>query len=368
MTDQIANLETQRTDESPPPRTARCYTYCRNVLIGILSCLRYRSVQLYRKVTAKHIDENKNLTDESNIQIVKLQEEIELLKQKNNSLRDEASNYQVLLSSMTSYRLADDDQNNSVYLTEDINKLYDRISKFVTNLKKGVNLHKNEVSVLMQKYDITTKGLEIQLVKEVLKRLVIDTIINMADTYFKSDKSDNFQLEKDIINPLSSLLNNFHKLSNERSGSSDIIKAVPTKVRQQMYMVLGNLAFSNIIYEEEKILEHPFISNSKKELINTINQYRTINDDSKRKEIENQVSALIRDVISIFYFRRYIQEPIVEYTWIENNKPIDPLTMDGIWNDDIGDLVVKFCSFPLFGTELENLDKMKIYTRARVIT
>ncbi|CAG8846862.1 14763_t:CDS:1, partial [Racocetra persica] len=69
----------------------------------------------------------KVLTDDLSKQIVKLQE-IELLKQKNNFLKDEASNYQVALSRTTSYRLADDDQNNSVYLTEDINKLYDKVS------------------------------------------------------------------------------------------------------------------------------------------------------------------------------------------------------------------------------------------------
>ncbi|CAG8744806.1 28651_t:CDS:1, partial [Racocetra persica] len=151
------------------------------------------------------------------------------------------------------------------------------------------------------------------------------------------------------------------------SGSNDIMKAIPTKVRQQIYMVLGNLAFSDVTCEEGN-LEHSFISNSNKQLINTINQYRTINDASKRREIEKQASALIRDVISIFYFRRHIQEPIVDYMWIENNKPFDPLFMDGIWDDsDVSNLVVQFCSFPLFGSELEDPEKMKVYTRARVI-
>ncbi|CAG8522397.1 22594_t:CDS:1 [Cetraspora pellucida] len=364
MADPDRDLEMQRT-EGIPSRIYGYYMCCRSVLIDIFS-------YLYNKVTAKRVDENKTLIDDLSQQVVKLQKEIELLKQKNNSLKDEASNYQVALSKMTSYRLADDDQNNSVYLTEDINKLYDKVSKFVTNLKKGVSIHESEVSELMKQYkcntEVASENLDIRLVKEVLKRLVIETIINMVNAYFKFDKSDKFHLEKDIINPLSPLLNNFYKLSNERSGSSDIIKAIPTKVRQQIYMVLGNLAFSDVTCEDG-ILEHPFISNSKKQLINTMNQYRTINDVSKRREIENQASALIRDVISIFYFRRHIQEPIVDYMWIENNKPFDPLFMDGIWDDnDVSDSVVQFCSFPLFGSELGDLNKMQVYTRARVIT
>ncbi|CAG8696789.1 16165_t:CDS:2, partial [Racocetra persica] len=83
-----------------------------------------------------------------------------------------------------------------------------------------------------------------------------------------------------------------------------------------------------------------------------------------------QASALVRDVISIFYFRRFAQEPIVDYAWVENDELIDSLTMIGTcaWDgDEMDELVVQFCSFPLFGIELEDQGKRKIYTPARVI-
>ncbi|CAG8737490.1 12099_t:CDS:1, partial [Gigaspora rosea] len=196
----------------------------------------------------------------------------------------------------------------------------------------------------------------IQLAKEVLKRLVIDTIIDAYECH----KSNNSCLENEIINNLKQLLDKLSLLNG--SGNNDIMKSFLIKMRQRTNAFLGNLAFT-----DEKG-EHLFITHCKTRLINTINQYRIITNESKKKEIESQASSLVRDVISIFYFRRYAQEPIVNYKWIENDKPIDPLTMEGTWDEDeIDNLVVQFCSFPLFGVELENHDKRQIYTQARII-
>ncbi|CAG8727865.1 17492_t:CDS:2 [Cetraspora pellucida] len=320
----------------------------------------------------KHVIESEfqNIKDKLNPSVSKQDKGTELdqlrkenmeLRQLNNKLKDENSNYQVTIGNATRYRFADDDQNNSVHLNKDINDLNDRVSKFVTNLKKDVKLHSDKVSELFLRYKCTkdTKEEGPQLEKEVLRRFVIDTIIQVFN---ESLNSENSYFEKEVMNDLKSLLNKLNSLTNTESGSNDIKKSIIIKIRQQIYAILGSSAFTEP--------EHPFINNCKTQLINTMNQYRTITNESKRKEIEGHASALVRDVISIFYFRRHVQEPIVNYTWIDNDEPIDSLTMTGTcaWNEDeIDELVVQLCSFPLFGIKLEDHDKRQFYTQARVI-
>ncbi|KAF0553315.1 hypothetical protein F8M41_020414 [Gigaspora margarita] len=303
-------------------------------------------------------NESKNVESRLKTGVDPQETELEHLRKDNKRLKDENASYQATMGIATSYRFADDDQNNSVHFNKDINDLNKNISKFVTNLKKDVKINSDNVSKLLQhyKYNKETQEEGIQLAKEVLRRLVIDTIINI----YESHKSDNSCPENEIINNLKQLLDKLSLLNG--SGNNDIMKSFLIKMRQQTYAILGNLAFT-----DEKG-EHLFITHCKARLIYTINQYRIITNESKKKEIESQASSLVRDVISIFYFRRFAQEPIVNYKWIENDKPIDPLTMAGTWDEDeIDNLVVQTCSFPLFGVELENHVKRQIYTPARVI-
>ncbi|CAG8686930.1 14080_t:CDS:1, partial [Cetraspora pellucida] len=320
----------------------------------------------------KHITESEfqHVKDKLNTSVGEQDKETELnklrkenmeLRQLDKKLKDKNSDYQVTIGSATRYRFADDDQNNSVQLNKDINGLNDRVSRFVTNLENDVKIYSDKVSELFRQYKCIkdTKEEGPQLEKEVLRRFVIDTIIQVFDEYLNSENSC---FEKEIMIDLKSVLNKLNSLTNTESGSNDIKKSILVKLRQQIYAILGSLAFTEP--------EHPFINNCKTQLINTMNQYRTITNESKRKEIEGHASALVRDVISIFYFRRYAQEPIVNYTWINNSEPIDSLTMIGTcaWNEvEIDKLVVQLCSFPLFGIKLEEQDKRQIYTQARVI-
>ncbi|RGB28328.1 hypothetical protein C1646_819200 [Rhizophagus diaphanus] len=53
-------------------------------------------------------------------------------------------------------------------------------------------------------------------------------------------------------------------------------------------------------------------------------------------------------VIRIFYFNLLIQEPVVHYHWFNNNEKINKSYMKGSWDEDeIENLVVEICSFPL---------------------
>ncbi|CAG8829223.1 24606_t:CDS:1, partial [Racocetra persica] len=240
-------------------------------------------------------NEFQNVKDKLNPSVGEQDKETELdrlrkenmgLKKLNNKLKEENSEYQVKIGGATRYRFADDDQNNSVHLNKDISDLYDRVSKFVTHLKKDVQIHSDNVSNLFRRYKCTKDTNEEgpQLEKEVLKRLVIDTIIQTFDECLNSENSC---FEKEIMNDLKPLLDK--SLTNTKSGSNDIKKSILIKIRLQAYAILGSLAFTEP--------EHQFINHCKTRLINTMDQYRTITNESRRKEIEDQASALVRDVI-----------------------------------------------------------------------
>ncbi|CAG8540186.1 5771_t:CDS:2 [Racocetra persica] len=240
--------------------------------------------------------------------------------------RIEDSNYQANASSQIT-----DDKSDFIQLHDDIDKLHNKIIEFVTDLKSDICIHSNKISELLQHYkcEAETSNLQpTQLVKEVLKRLVIDTIIDTVNEYFESNEADDFYPGSNV---LGILLKNLCLLTVKKSDNdNNIIKEIPIKERQQIYLFLRNLVF-----DEDGNHEHWFIHNSKQQLIDTINKYRIINDYSKRKEIEDYASSLIRDVINIFYFRRYTHERIINYMLIKNDEPIDPFSVNEIWDDNV---------------------------------
>jgi hypothetical protein len=78
---------------------------------------------------------------------------------------------------------------------------------------------------------------------------------------------------------------------------------------------------------------------------------------------------LISEFIKIFWFRLRIQEPIVTAQWIDSHKKINPNAMTGRWEEgeeNIDNLVVDLCYFPMIGLNLNDPSKRKLYTRAKV--
>ena len=101
-----------------------------------------------------------------------------------------------------------------------------------------------------------------------------------------------------------------------------------------------------------------------------MNRYRKINDVDKKEKIEAMAPKLIQDIYKLFWFRVNVQEPTVETQFFKNDK-IDPEMMKGMWNEedaeDIDQLCVDICYFPLFGQNL-NSSNRKICTPAKVFS
>ncbi|PKY54857.1 hypothetical protein RhiirA4_410134, partial [Rhizophagus irregularis] len=61
--------------------------------------------------------------------------------------------------------------------------------------------------------------------------------------------------------------------------------------------------------------------------------------------------------------------PSARVRWVKIGSNIDPSIMEGNWDkDDIDNLEVEICSFPMIGRDLEEVTKRKIYTHAQVFT
>ncbi|RIA90018.1 hypothetical protein C1645_770922 [Glomus cerebriforme] len=100
-----------------------------------------------------------------------------------------------------------------------------------------------------------------------------------------------------------------------------------------------------------------------------MNRYRTIKDIEKRRYVNELAEDLVINVVRIFHFRLFAQEPIAQYRWIENNEKINKVCMKGSWNEDeIEDMVVEVCSFPLIYKPFPDAPNgYKVCTPARVL-
>ncbi|PKY61334.1 hypothetical protein RhiirA4_486160, partial [Rhizophagus irregularis] len=85
---------------------------------------------------------------------------------------------------------------------------------------------------------------------------------------------------------------------------------------------------------------------------------------------ENLAATIIREVVKIFWLRLKVQEPVIQYRWIQNNTLVDKTLMEVANLDDKDEVVnsyVDLCFFPLIGRDIDSNNR-KIYTLAKVIT
>ncbi|RIA91786.1 hypothetical protein C1645_766520 [Glomus cerebriforme] len=293
------------------------------------------------------------------------------LEDENAKLREEASKYQSALGVATNIRLDDNDQNHSVKLKNDILKLQNTLENYVTHLKPNIDLDIKQIQNLAQKYgclnEITEQNPNKLFIKTILQREVLDVIHKLSRELINYVREDFtvFTLESDIETKAQELLRLINIFSTTRSGTDEVTNASIIKIRQKVYGILGNRGFNNIIDSDGSTRMHDFIHYASDELNKLMNQYRKIKDVSREQQVEAMAPKLIQDIFKLFWFRMKVQEPITEFYFPDNDK-IDPNTMRGTWNDDeIDQLCVDICYFPLIGRNL-NSSNSKIYTLAKV--
>ncbi|CAG8602276.1 16345_t:CDS:2, partial [Racocetra fulgida] len=261
-------------------------------------------------------------------------------------------------------------------LASDIYKLKWSLENFCSSRRCHINY--TALTKLLNEYGCyySEKKLSNQLVRGILQRHVIEMVIKHANKYlqinYENEKSleiilDDKEYSLETIMTLTTikLLKCMESFSQQRAGTDEVTQTAPTKLRQLVYVILGNRGFSETLNEGE----HPFIIKLRNLVIESLNQYRTIKDPQKRDEIEHMATELIRHIISIFCFRKNVREPIVEYKWYKYSDEFDALCMEAsLDEDEIDKIMVDVCTFPLIGTNLEHEEKCKVISQASVLT
>jgi hypothetical protein len=297
---------------------------------------------------------------------------IELYK-KNEELRNEASQYQSALGDARNYRLGDNDANNPTQLTKEIGIIQDKINEFC-KIKGGVEIYEANLARLLSeefncKYELGDKVLP----KAALQRAIVEIIIRKTNEYMtkgtqpeiNDNRKMNKYLELDILNSTNNYLSKINTLINSRAGTDEVSFAAPIKIQQLVNAVLGDRGFG---LSSDKG-EHEFVQELKDEIINFMNQFRKIKKEDKKRENEDMLADIIRNVIKMFIFRIKVLEPPAELKWIEKDAKIDATLMEvgNLEDDNYDDWVVNICSFPLICVEPDSETNRKVLVPAKIL-
>jgi len=231
-----------------------------------------------------------------------------------------------------------------------------------------MDLDIKQIKIIAKKYgclnEITVENPNRPFIKAILQRRVLELVFN-ASFELSKHRGKNSALELDIEIEAQGLLKSIKTFSNTRVGTDEVINAAAIKIRQQVYGILGNRGFNNTIDSDGNDSTHDFISRASKGLNKIMNRYRKINDVDRKEKVEAMAPKLIQDIYKLFWFRVNVQEPIIETQFFENVK-VDSNMMKGMWNEEeVNQLCVDICYFPLVGRNLNSSNK-KIYTPAKV--
>ncbi|CAG8557085.1 929_t:CDS:2, partial [Cetraspora pellucida] len=328
----------------------------------------------YRILESESKNHEKSFSTNLNI-INNLTKTNEDLKKTNEDLKKEATKYQSALGNATSFHLGHKDSDSAGQLSKDILDLHNILDKFC-GLKKVAIINEPEINKLLQQNGCSISGgvkKNKNLISGLLERIVIETIIKKSNEYLESQEHDKDiewgdpNLEMKIVYTTEQLLNLTKSIPEYRTGTDAVSKAISTKLRQQVYGVLGNRGFSNIGDKE-----HPLIVKLRSEINDLMNRYRTITNEEKLSENEAIIDTIIRQVINIFLFRLKVQEPVAEWKFFENKSSINTIMMEAsLDSGDLEKLCVDVCAFPVIGSNLceaNQEDKhMKVIFPARII-
>jgi hypothetical protein len=159
--------------------------------------------------------------------------------------------------------------------------------------------------------------------------------------------------------------------TNTHEGTDVIIKIYTYKVTPtNTYTAFGMRGLGNISESNESSTSntHKSIINFAKKLNDLMNKYRVIKDFKMKERTDKSAEIIIQQVFRIFYFRLKVQEPVAQYHWFKHGDKVSKITMKASWgDDDIDDLVVELCIFPLIGQFIDsNLSNLKVFTHAKV--
>ncbi|CAB4494382.1 hypothetical protein RhiirA1_438416 [Rhizophagus irregularis] len=304
--------------------------------------------------------------------------EVEKLQQEIEALRKEAANHQAALGGIMNVGWRDNDSNNSMQLTRDIEKLQKDLDNFTRVKRSGIEIKIDAANRLFEDYGckLSQEKNNIKLILgAVLQQHLIKIILESADSYFQQIFNNNIEkdqendstsciiddkLEAVILSGIKELIKLTTRFGEVRTGTDGHSRILPTKLRQQIYAALGHRGFAKS--------DHPFITQLTKNIMDEMNKYRIIESADKNSKLEKEIITIIFQVIRIFYFRLHTQEPVPSWEFYKSGDCFDPDVMNQIGQSNEGELEVEICSFPVVAL-IKNLDDeaKRVFTKAQVI-
>ncbi|CAG8479140.1 11586_t:CDS:1 [Ambispora gerdemannii] len=299
------------------------------------------------------------------------------LSNENRLLKAETTKYQSALGKATNIRLADNDNNSSINLIKDIAELQHTLKYFSQLKGKDIKINGENALNLVKKYNCQCDDPQQNksVLSAVLQRHILDKILKEATEFFQNQKSNNNDnegdednnLEKNIVEKTKDIISIIHRFVETRHGTDNIAAVTPIHLRQQIYGLLSNRGFATAQNH------HPFLDNLKTTVIEEIDKYRTITNETRKQEQERRAEKLINETLRIFCFGLPAQEPPAQYMWIEAGSEIQSSMMEGPelgGGEDEEHLEVEVCSFPVIGANTNEKDnsRRQIYSKAKVHT
>ncbi len=293
------------------------------------------------------------------------------LREQNTTLAKENSQLQAALGNMTNTHLNDQDPNNATKLISDIEELQHLLSDFT--IVQGYEYEINEEKAIelfsSMRVQLDFSNPKAQLILGgCLQQCILQQILAEADSYFKKYndvneiRNSDETIEIDILCTTKRLIESVNHLNEKRPGKDNITQITPTKVRQQMYAVLGCRGFSND--------DHPLIVDIAEKIRLAMSEYRQIVDEDILNETDDQSIQITREVINMFCFRLKTQQVVPIYHFFKSGDEIDARLMEGSWcSEDAKKLEVEVCYFPCI--EIRDDDgpsNQRIFTKAQVYT
>ncbi|CAG8438755.1 7343_t:CDS:2 [Dentiscutata heterogama] len=281
-----------------------------------------------------------------------LQDEVNILLQENERLRDEAAKHQAKLGNALNFSWKDDDPNHSGQLIKEIDHLKHELSTF-TSVKGSkiskIKIHTQAVNELFKKYkcSITSDDPQMKLILgAVLQRHIFEFIRQEISNYFEDQHGNSFYentnlpndlLEVEIIKKTKDLISLTHRFSEVNRGNDEYTRILPIKIRQQIYAALSNRGFTN--------QDHPLIQKIAKDLLELMDKYRTIESKEKNIQLQSKAKDIVYKIMNLFHFRIYTQELPPKVIFYEGGDIFDIEIMEEIaYLEDSED--IEICAFP----------------------
>ncbi|CAG8568442.1 10907_t:CDS:1 [Acaulospora colombiana] len=272
-----------------------------------------------------------------------------------NKLRQKCKEYEETIKTSKSSRRSDDcsievhntsknKEGNSSFKC-DIKKLQKTLQNFTSITNTNTEVSQEQANSLLELYQLDTirsdpkiskKRLSCALEAQIVKRLIeqLDGYFSINDSTDNAGDYDEDNLELDIVFTTDKLTTLMTKFVQRRSNCDELAKQIPKRIKKVVYEMMSKHAFSlnSKTFDDSKVrsfdnTNHPFIASLVQQLVNFMDQYRTIRHSEGSINVQSEAEKLIREFISVMWFRTKTLDPAPQMHYYPKGSGVDAMYM-----------------------------------------